>query len=155
MDWKQTVPSITFFYKIFRHCPGICYELIKYNNSRMVFKLIFENDTILHELNLTGDVEWPPTCTRNFETMQVNNWKKKFHLTCWLSHEVYTFHLCWCLIFIKWKCNQLLASQYPQCQFKILILSLYHSILRCTVVTHIKYNNILLHNVKHCTRLNR
>ncbi|KAK9308471.1 hypothetical protein QLX08_001624 [Tetragonisca angustula] len=71
MDWKQTVPSITFFYKIFRHCPGICYELIKYNNSRMVFKLIFENDTILHELNLTGDVEWPPTCTRNFETMQM------------------------------------------------------------------------------------
>ncbi|XP_043509894.1 cytochrome b5 reductase 4 isoform X2 [Frieseomelitta varia] len=71
MEWKQTVPSVTFFYKIARHCPGLGYELLKRTNSNFIIKLLFDDERLVHKLDLVADVEWPPTCTRNFETMEV------------------------------------------------------------------------------------
>ncbi|CAD1473023.1 unnamed protein product, partial [Heterotrigona itama] len=71
MDWKQTVPTITFYYKMLRNCPGVSYEVAKRSDTKVAFKLIFENDILTHDLDLIGEVEWPPVCARNLETMQV------------------------------------------------------------------------------------
>ncbi|KAK1117182.1 hypothetical protein K0M31_016879 [Melipona bicolor] len=73
MEWKQTIESITFSYKAARDNSSLGYELSKLTNARVLFKIIFENEKIAHELNLKAEVERPPTWCRNFETMQVNN----------------------------------------------------------------------------------
>ncbi|CAK9812009.1 Cytochrome b5 reductase 4 [Anthophora quadrimaculata] len=72
MDWRQTSNSITLFYKTLRDYPGVCYQLSRINDSKLLFKLFFEKDIISHQLEMTADVEWPPVCSRNFDTMEVD-----------------------------------------------------------------------------------
>lgn len=72
MDWRQTSNSITLFYQSIRDFQGICYQLQRLNDSKLIFKLIFEKHIISDELELIADVEWPPICKRDFDTMQVN-----------------------------------------------------------------------------------
>ncbi|CAD1479082.1 unnamed protein product, partial [Heterotrigona itama] len=73
MEWKQTVQTVTFYYRVRREIRSLGYELRKRSNSKLIFKLIFENVKVTSELNLKSGIQWPPTCTTNFETMQVNN----------------------------------------------------------------------------------
>lgn len=72
IDWRQTSNSITFFYQGIREYPGIHYLLQRLNDSKIIFRLTFEEHIIIHELELIADVEWPPMCKRDFDTMQVN-----------------------------------------------------------------------------------
>nr|XP_012151041.1 PREDICTED: cytochrome b5 reductase 4 isoform X1 [Megachile rotundata]XP_012151042.1 PREDICTED: cytochrome b5 reductase 4 isoform X1 [Megachile rotundata] len=72
MDWRQTSNSITLFYQTVRDYPGVCYQLRRISDSKLVFKLFFERDIITHELDLAADIEWPPVCKRNFDTMEVD-----------------------------------------------------------------------------------
>lgn len=71
MDWRQTSNSITLFYHTVRDYPGVCYQLSRISDSKLVFKLFFERDIITHQLELTAGIDWPPVCTRNFDTMEV------------------------------------------------------------------------------------
>lgn len=71
MDWRQTSNSITLSYQAVRNYPGICYQLQRLSDSKLMFRLTFEKHVVIHELELVADVEWPPTCKRNFDTMQV------------------------------------------------------------------------------------
>lgn len=71
MDWRQTSNSITLFYHTVRDYPGVCYQLRRISDSKLVFKLFFERDIITHELDLAADIEWPPVCKRNLDTMEV------------------------------------------------------------------------------------
>ncbi|XP_011695461.1 PREDICTED: cytochrome b5 reductase 4 isoform X3 [Wasmannia auropunctata] len=72
MDWRQTSNSITLFYQGARDYPGIYYRLQRLSGSKIIFRLIFEKHIIIHELELIADVEWPPVCKRDFDTMQVD-----------------------------------------------------------------------------------
>lgn len=72
MNWRQTSNSLTFFYQAIRNYPGIYYQLQWLNDSKLMFKLTFEKYVVIHELELTADVEWPPTYKRNFDTMEVD-----------------------------------------------------------------------------------
>jgi len=72
IDWRQTSNSVTFFYQGIRDYPGIYYQLQRLSDSKIIFRLIFEKHIIIHELELIADVEWPPICKRDFDTMQVN-----------------------------------------------------------------------------------
>ncbi|KOX68616.1 Cytochrome b5 reductase 4 [Melipona quadrifasciata] len=89
MDWKQTIQLITFFFKQ-QTCksPGLCYELTKQTDSKLIFKLIFENDTTTHILDLIGKIKWPPTCIRNFETMQVDFTFLKQEKMPWINYGI-------------------------------------------------------------------
>lgn len=71
MDWRQTSNSITLFYQNTRDYPGIYYQLQRLNDTKIIFRLTFEKHIIIHELELIADVEWPPMCKRDFDTMQV------------------------------------------------------------------------------------
>lgn len=73
MEWKQTIESVTFSYKSARNNRGLGYELIMITNSKFLFKIILETEIIVHELHFRAEVEWPPMCSRNIETMEVNN----------------------------------------------------------------------------------
>ena len=73
MDWKERVETITFFYKMLRHCPSVGYEVFKISESKVAFRLVFDNDLLTHELDLTGEVDWPPLCAKDLETLQVNS----------------------------------------------------------------------------------
>ncbi|XP_029033088.1 cytochrome b5 reductase 4 isoform X1 [Osmia bicornis bicornis] len=72
MDWRQTSNSITLFYHTVRDYPGVCYQLRRISDSKLVFKLFFERDIITHEVDLAADIEWPPLCKRNLDTMEVD-----------------------------------------------------------------------------------
>ncbi|XP_014468818.1 PREDICTED: cytochrome b5 reductase 4 isoform X2 [Dinoponera quadriceps] len=72
LDWRQTSNSITLFYQAIRNYPGIYYQLQRLSDSKFIFRLTFEKHIVTHELELIADVEWPPTCKRNFDTMQVD-----------------------------------------------------------------------------------
>lgn len=87
MDWRQTVPLITFFYKQ-QTCksPGLCYEVSMQSDSKLIFRLIFENDTTTHVMNLLGKIKWPPMCNRNFETMQVDFTFLKLEKMPWINY---------------------------------------------------------------------
>lgn len=71
MDWRQTSNSLTLFYQTIRDYPGVCYQLNRISDSKLIYKLFFEKSIITHELELTGEIQWPPVCVRNFETMEV------------------------------------------------------------------------------------
>lgn len=71
MEWRQTSNSITLFYQAVRNYPGIYYQLQRLSDSKLTLRLTFEKHIVTHELELTADVEWPPACKRNFDTMQV------------------------------------------------------------------------------------
>ncbi|EFN87531.1 cytochrome b5 reductase 4 isoform X2 [Harpegnathos saltator] len=72
MNWRQTSNSITLFYQTMHNYPGMYYQLQRLSDSKLIFRLILEKHIITHELELIADVEWPPTCKSNFETMQVD-----------------------------------------------------------------------------------
>ncbi|XP_070156131.1 cytochrome b5 reductase 4 isoform X2 [Polyergus mexicanus] len=72
MDWQQTSNSITLFYQTIRDYPGVCYQLQKLSDSKLIFKLIFEKLIIIDELELIAEVEWPPICKRDFDIMQID-----------------------------------------------------------------------------------
>lgn len=72
IDWRQTSNSITIFYQGIRDYPGIYYRLQRLSDTKIIFRLTFEKYIIIHELELIADVEWPPICKRDFDTMQVN-----------------------------------------------------------------------------------
>lgn len=73
MNWRQTSNSITLFYQSLCDYAGLYYQLQRLNDSKLVFKLNFEKYVIIHEFELIADVEWPPMCKRDFDTMQVNH----------------------------------------------------------------------------------
>lgn len=72
IDWRQTSNSVTLFYKDTRNYAGIYYQLQRLSDSKLIFRLAFEKHVVIHEIELNADVEWPPICERNFDTMQVN-----------------------------------------------------------------------------------
>ncbi|XP_025988239.1 cytochrome b5 reductase 4 isoform X2 [Solenopsis invicta] len=79
IDWRQTSNSVTFFYQGVRDYPGIYYQLERLSDSKVVFRLTFEKYIIIYELELIADVEWPPMCKRDFDSMQVDfTFTKKF-----------------------------------------------------------------------------
>jgi len=73
MNWRQTSNSITFFYQSLHKYTGLYHQLQKLSDSKLIFKLIFEKYVIIHEFELIADVEWPPICKRDFDTMQVKH----------------------------------------------------------------------------------
>ncbi|OAD58274.1 Cytochrome b5 reductase 4 [Eufriesea mexicana] len=85
MDWRQTSNSITLFYQTMRDYPGVCYQLSRISDSKLVFKLFFEKNIITHQLELTAGIEWPPVCTRNFDTMEVDFTLTKKKKEIWKS----------------------------------------------------------------------
>ncbi|XP_006616300.1 cytochrome b5 reductase 4 [Apis dorsata] len=72
MDWRQTSNTITLFYQTVRDYPGVSYQLSRISDSKLIFKLFFEKDIITHQLELTAEIKWPPMCTKNFDTMEVD-----------------------------------------------------------------------------------
>ncbi|TGZ49629.1 cytochrome b5 reductase 4 isoform X1 [Temnothorax longispinosus] len=72
IDWRQTSNSITLFYQGIRDYPGIYYQLQRFSDTKIIFRLTFEKYIIVHELELIADVEWPPMYKRDFDTMQVD-----------------------------------------------------------------------------------
>ncbi|KOX69472.1 Cytochrome b5 reductase 4 [Melipona quadrifasciata] len=86
MEWKQTIESVTFSYKITRNNPSLGYELSKLTNTRVLFKIIFENDIIVLQLNLRAEVEWPPTWSRNHETMKAEFTFTKREKRPWMNY---------------------------------------------------------------------
>lgn len=72
IDWRQTSNSVTLFYKDTRNYAGIYYQLQRLSDSKLIFRLAFEKHVVIHEIELNADVEWPPICERNFDTMQVD-----------------------------------------------------------------------------------
>lgn len=72
MDWRQTSNSITLFYQAVHKYKGVYYQSQRLNDSKLIFKLIFEKYIIVDELELIADIEWPPIYKRDFDTMQVN-----------------------------------------------------------------------------------
>ncbi|PBC31547.1 Cytochrome b5 reductase [Apis cerana cerana] len=72
MDWRQTSNTITLFYQTVRDYPGVSYQLNRISDSKLIFKLFFEKDIITHQLELTAEIKWPPMCSRNFDTMEVD-----------------------------------------------------------------------------------
>jgi len=73
MNWRQTSNSITLFYQSLHKYTGLYYQLQKLSDSKLIFKLIFEKYIIIHEFELIANIEWPPICKRDFDTMQVNH----------------------------------------------------------------------------------
>lgn len=72
MDWRQTTNSINLFYQTVRDYPGVSYQVRRISDTKLIFKLFFEKDVITHELELAAGVDWPPTCKRNLDTMEVD-----------------------------------------------------------------------------------
>ncbi|XP_011339263.1 cytochrome b5 reductase 4 isoform X2 [Ooceraea biroi] len=72
MNWRQTSNSITLFYQSLCDYTAPYYQLQRLTDSRLIFRLILEKYVIVHEFELIADVEWPPTCKRDFDTMQVD-----------------------------------------------------------------------------------
>ncbi|XP_076653578.1 cytochrome b5 reductase 4 isoform X2 [Halictus rubicundus] len=102
MDWRQTLSTVTLFYQTVKDYPGVYYQVRRINDSKLVFKLLFEKDTVTHELELAAPVEWPPVCKTNFETAEVDFtftkknpelWKTQGNHTIWrepiTSHRSY------------------------------------------------------------------
>lgn len=75
MDWRQTSNSITLFYQTVCDYPGVSYQVKMINESKLVFRLVFEKDVVTHELQLSAGVEWPPVCKRDLDTMEVSRWR--------------------------------------------------------------------------------
>ena len=73
MDWRQTIETVTIYHKKLRNYQGLGYELIRLGNSKLNIKVFFEGDSLVYDLHLRAEVEWPPTCIRKLETTQVNN----------------------------------------------------------------------------------
>ncbi|XP_043579156.1 cytochrome b5 reductase 4 isoform X1 [Bombus pyrosoma] len=92
MDWRQTSNSITLFYQTMRDYPGVCYQLSRINDSKLIYKLFFEKGIITHELELTEEIQWPPVCVRNFETMEINFTFTKQRKELWKSQGTQTIY---------------------------------------------------------------
>ncbi|XP_020285795.1 cytochrome b5 reductase 4 isoform X2 [Pseudomyrmex gracilis] len=90
MDWRQTSNSITLFYQAVHTYPGVYYQLQRLSNSKIIFRLNFEKYIIVHELELTADVEWPPVHKRDFDTMQVDFTFTKRITNIWKSQGDHT-----------------------------------------------------------------
>ncbi|XP_011631411.1 cytochrome b5 reductase 4 isoform X2 [Pogonomyrmex barbatus] len=90
MDWRQTSNSITLFYQGVRNYSGVYYQLERLNDSKIIFRLILEKHIIIHEFDLTADVEWPPMCKRDFDTMQVDFTFTKKIKNIWKSQGSHT-----------------------------------------------------------------
>ncbi|XP_076281835.1 cytochrome b5 reductase 4 isoform X2 [Lasioglossum baleicum] len=102
MDWRQTLNTVTLFYQTVKDYPGVHYQVVRINDSKLVFKLFFEKDTVTHELELAAPLEWPPVCKTNFETAEVDFtftkkkpelWKTQGNHTIWrepiTNHRTY------------------------------------------------------------------
>lgn len=72
MDWRQTSNTITLFYQTINDYQGIYYRISRINDAKLVFNLSFEKDIVIHELELAGEIEWPPAWNRNYESMEVS-----------------------------------------------------------------------------------
>ncbi|XP_068968967.1 cytochrome b5 reductase 4 isoform X2 [Bombus flavifrons] len=86
MDWRQTSNSLTLFYQAMRNYPGMCYQLTRINNSKLIYKLCLENNIVTQELKLTGEIQWPPVCVRNFETKEITFTFTKQREELWKSY---------------------------------------------------------------------
>ncbi|KAF3430484.1 hypothetical protein E2986_13914 [Frieseomelitta varia] len=90
MDWRQTIDTVIFSCKSIysRRCLG--YELTLITNSRLLFKIIFEDEIIKHELHLRSEIEWPPIYNRNLETLKVEFTCAKRERRPWmnLGHQI-------------------------------------------------------------------
>ncbi|XP_017877539.1 cytochrome b5 reductase 4 isoform X3 [Ceratina calcarata] len=85
MTWKQTSNTITLYYQTVREYPGVSYQVTRINDTKLLFKLFFEKDVVIHQLELTAEIEWPPVCTRNFETMEMEFTFTKQKRVIWKS----------------------------------------------------------------------
>ncbi|KAK1120121.1 hypothetical protein K0M31_012845 [Melipona bicolor] len=70
MEWKQTNESVTFSFQVAPSNLTLGYELCKVTDTKIMFRIIFKDDTIAYELNIGAALEWPPTWTRNLITMK-------------------------------------------------------------------------------------
>ena len=90
MDWRQTSNSITLFYQTVCDYPGVSYQVKMINESKLVFRLVFEKDVVTHELQLSAGVEWPPVCKRDLDTMEVDFTFTKKTKEIWKSQGSHT-----------------------------------------------------------------
>lgn len=85
MAWKQTSNTITLYYQTVREYPGVSYQVTRINDAKLLFKLFFEKDVVIHQLELMAEIEWPPVCTRNFESMEMEFTFTKQKRVIWKS----------------------------------------------------------------------
>ncbi|CAL7947311.1 unnamed protein product [Xylocopa violacea] len=85
LNWEQTSNSITLFYQTLRDYPAVSYQLSMLSNTKLAFKLLFENDIITHQLELTAKIQWPPVCVRDFNTMDIDFTFPKQEKEIWKS----------------------------------------------------------------------
>ncbi|XP_014599928.1 PREDICTED: cytochrome b5 reductase 4 isoform X1 [Polistes canadensis] len=90
MDWRQTSNTITLFYQSIDDYQGIYYRLSRINDTKLVFNLSFEKNIVTHELELAGEIEWPPTWSRNYENMEVDFTFKKKDKIVWKTQGNHT-----------------------------------------------------------------
>ncbi|XP_003394638.2 cytochrome b5 reductase 4 isoform X3 [Bombus terrestris] len=86
MDWRQTSDSLTLSYQTTRYYPGLCYQLSRINDSKLMYKLVFASGSITHELELTAEIQWPPVCIKNFETREITFTFMKQKQELWKSY---------------------------------------------------------------------
>ncbi|XP_047368677.1 cytochrome b5 reductase 4 isoform X1 [Vespa velutina] len=90
MDWRQTSNTITLFYQTINDYQGIYYRISRINDAKLVFNLSFEKDIVIHELELAGEIEWPPAWNRNYESMEVDFTFRKKDKTLWKTQGNHT-----------------------------------------------------------------
>ncbi|KAF7380723.1 hypothetical protein HZH66_014099 [Vespula vulgaris] len=90
MDWRQTSNTITLFYQTINDYQGIYYRISRINDTKLVFNLSFEKDIVIHELELAGEIEWPPAWNRNYESMEVDFTFRKKDKTVWKTQGSHT-----------------------------------------------------------------
>ncbi|KAI4485098.1 hypothetical protein M0802_012748 [Mischocyttarus mexicanus] len=90
VDWRQTSNTITLFFQNINDCQGIYYRLSRINDTKLVFNLSFEKDTITQVLELAGEIEWPPTWNRNYENMEIDFTFRKKNKIVWKSEGSHT-----------------------------------------------------------------
>ncbi|KAK1120128.1 hypothetical protein K0M31_012852 [Melipona bicolor] len=86
MEWKQTNESVTFSFQVAPSNLTLGYELCKVTDTKIMFKIILEDQAMVYELNLIDNVEWPPTWTRNLVTMKAEFTFTKREKRPWLNY---------------------------------------------------------------------
>ncbi|XP_046629743.1 cytochrome b5 reductase 4 isoform X1 [Neodiprion virginianus] len=89
MDWIQTSNTITLFYYSLRDHPAAGYQLMQITDSKYHFKFCFEKDFIIHDIKLSGAVNWPPKWKRNFESMKMEITYTKKEPGLWKTFGTY------------------------------------------------------------------
>ncbi|XP_012247295.1 cytochrome b5 reductase 4 isoform X2 [Bombus impatiens] len=90
MEWRQTPITFILFYPTPRNYPNMCYQLTRINDSKLAYKLCFGSNVVIQELELTGEVEWPPVCFRDLEMREMTFTFTKRKVELWKSYGTQT-----------------------------------------------------------------